>query len=146
MEFPLSGLREYISLNKKWHNVLAFWSFLWTAPATGVPFLDLPSIGWDPYQRSGRGIQQNRYRGSTLIDFETEYRRDITQNGLFGFVVFANMNTVTEPVSHHLSSLHPAGGTGLRVKLNKHSATNIGFDFGISQDNTSYYISLGEAF
>jgi hypothetical protein len=139
-------LREYIALNKKSHNVLAFWSFLWTVPQSGVPYLDLPSIGWDPYQRSGRGIQQNRYRGTTLIDFESEYRRDITDNGLLGFVVFANMNTVTEPVSHRLSSLHPAAGTGIRIKLNKHSNTNIGLDVGFSQDNTSLYLSLGEAF
>jgi outer membrane protein assembly factor BamA len=139
-------LRKYISLDKKTHHVLAFWTYMWTALDSGVPYLDLPSIGWDSYQHSGRGIDQNRYRGKTLLDFEMEYRRDITQNGLFGFVVFANANTVTEPGSHKLSTLHPAVGTGLRIKLNKHSNTNVSFDFGVSSDNTSYIISLGEAF
>ncbi len=141
-------LRKYISFNKfnKKRNVLAFWSYMWTVLDDGAPYLDLPSIGWDSYQRSGRGIDQNRYRGKSLLYFESEYRRDITDNGLFGFVVFGNLNTVTEPVSHHLSSLHPAAGAGLRIKLNKHSNTNIALDFGFSKNHKSYILSLGEAF
>ncbi|RYZ94653.1 MAG: hypothetical protein EOP47_27445, partial [Sphingobacteriaceae bacterium] len=73
--------RKYISLSgtpstKK--NVLAFWSYYWASLTPGTPYLNLPSIGWDPYQRSGRGIDQNRYRGEEMLYFETEYRRDIT--------------------------------------------------------------------
>ncbi len=139
-------LRKYISLNSKTHNVLAFWSYLWTVLDEGCPYLDLPSIGWDSYQRSGRGIDQNRYRGKTLLYFESEYRRDITANGLFGFVVFGNLTTVTEPVSGRLSSLYPAAGTGLRVKFNKHSSTNVALDCGASPGNVAFILSLGEAF
>ena len=140
-------MRKYISLTStKQQNVLALWTYFWKAFGTGIPYLNLPSIGWDPYQRSGRGIEQNRYRGKSLLYFETEYRRDITANGLLGFVLFANVNSVTEPTGGHFSYWHPAGGTGLRIKFNKSSGTNIAIDYGISEGYSSITIGLGEAF
>lgn len=140
-------MRKYISLtSSKQQNKLAFWTYYWKTFGTGIPYLSLPSIGWDPYQRSGRGIEQNRYRGRGLLYFETEYRRDITANGLFGFVLFANVNSVEEPVTNHFSYWHPAGGTGLRIKFNKSSGTNIAIDYGISEGYSSVTVGLGEAF
>jgi len=140
-------LRKYISLTevgKK--NVLAFWSYYWTTISTGTPYLSLPSIGMDPYQRSGRGIEQNRYRGQSLFYFETEYRRDITKNGLLGFVLFANVNSASQANTRNFTYFNPAGGGGLRVKFNKKSDTNICFDYGFSKDYSSINIALGEAF
>lgn len=141
-------VRKYFSMNpanKNQQNQLAFWSYLWSSLSNKTPYLDLPSIGWDPYNRSGRGIDQNRYRGKTLFYFETEYRRDITENGLLGFVVFANTNTVSGSGSF-LKSWHPAAGTGMRVKFNKGSNTNIGIDYGVSKGYSRVIFSLGEAF
>lgn len=141
-------VRKYLPLNpaqKIQQNTLAFWSYFWTALNNGTPFLDLPSVGWDPYNRSGRGIEQNRYRGKSLLYLESEYRRDITRNGLLGFVVFANANTVTGSGSF-FSSWHPAAGTGLRIKFNKGSNTNIGIDYGASKGYSSVMFNLGEAF
>lgn len=139
--------RRYIHFgDEKQHNVLAFWGFYWTTLSRKTPYLDLPSIGWDPNTRSGRGIEQNRFRGKGLIDIEAEYRRDITRNGLLGFVVFANANTVTKPENYRFTGLHPATGAGLRVKFNKKSQTNIAFDYGISRYGSRFNINLGEAF
>lgn len=141
-------VRKYIPLNptnRNQQNTMAFWSYYWTALTNKVPYLDLPGIGWDPYNRSGRGIEQNRYRGKSLLYFESEYRRDITRNGLLGFVLFANVNTVSGSDTF-LSSWHPAGGTGLRIKFNKGSNTNIGIDYGLSKGYSSVMFSLGEAF
>jgi hypothetical protein len=141
-------LRKYVSLdpaNPYQQNKLAFWSYLWTVLNKNSPYLDLPNIGGDPYNRSGRGIDQNRYRGKTLFYLETEYRRDITQNGLFGFVVFANTNTVSGSGSL-FTSWHPAIGAGLRIKYNKGSNTNIGIDYGMSKGFSSIMLNLGEAF
>jgi hypothetical protein len=141
-------VRKYFSLNKaqpNQQNTIAFWSYLWTSLSNKTPYLDLPSIGWDPYNRSGRGIDQNRYRGKTLFYFETEYRRDITDNGLLGFVVFANTNTLSGSGTF-FTSWHPAAGTGLRVKFNKGSNTNIGIDYGFSKSYSNVIFSLGEAF
>lgn len=138
--------RKYISLADKGQNVLAVWAYVWTTLGSSAPYLNLPAIGWDADQKSGRGIYSRRYAGNTLLYLETEYRRDITANGLFGLVVFANVNTVTEPGTRRFAYLHPAAGTGLRIKFNKKSATNIGIDFGVSKGYSSVYFSLGEAF
>ena len=141
-------LRKYLPLNPSnpnQQNTLALWTYYWKMLNSKAPYLNLPSIGWDPYNRSGRGIDQNRYRGRTLFYMESEYRRDITANGLFGFVVFTNVNTVSGSGSL-FTSWHPAGGAGLRIKFNKGSNTNIGIDFGVSSGYKSIMLNLGEAF
>ncbi len=139
-------LRRYLAFNKQRQDVLALWAYYWTVLNSDVPYLDLPSIGWDSYQRSGRGIDQNRYRGSGLVDLEAEYRRDITEDGLFGFVVFANLNAVTEQNKYQFKYWHPAAGVGLRIKFNKLSGTNVAIDYAVSKGYSSFYINLGEVF
>jgi outer membrane protein assembly factor BamA len=140
--------RKYIAFNTKPHqqNTLTLWSYFWSGLNDNTPYLNLPSIGWDPYNKSGRGVDQNRYRGKGLFYMESEYRRDITNNGLFGFVVFANATSVTEQEDNKFKKLHPAVGTGLRIKFNKTSNTNIAIDYGISQGYSGFAINLGEAF
>jgi hypothetical protein len=140
-------IRRYISFSEPKKNMIALWGFYWTALQSHTPFLDLPSIGWDTYQqRSGRGFAQNRYRGNRLLYFETEYRRDITADGLFGFVLFSNLNSISEPVTNQFSYIHIAAGGGLRLKLNKHSGTNICLDYGVSSHYSAVYLNLGETF
>jgi len=142
-----ADFRKYVSLtNSGPKNELAFWTYYWTTLTTGAPYLDLPTIGMDPYNRSGRGIQQNRFRGKRLIYFESEYRRDITRNGLLGFVVFANINSASQLINNRFEYWNPAAGTGLRVKFNKKSDTNICIDYGFSKDFSSVVLGLGEAF
>jgi len=140
-------IRKYVSVshtNEK--NLFAFWTYFWTSLTPGTPYLDLPAIGMDPYQRSGRGIDQNRFRGQRLFYFETEYRRDITANGLLGLVLFANINSVTQPNTNRFVYWNPAGGGGIRIKFNKKSDTNIGIDYGFSRDYSALLLNLGEAF
>ena len=140
-------IRKYVPFSHQHQNMLAFWSFYWTVLGSKAPYLDLPSIGWDPYQqRSGRGFDQNRYRGNGLLDLEAEYRRDLTANGLLGFVLFGNINSVTEPVNNQFAYFHPAAGAGLRIKFNKHSQTNIAIDYGVSKGFSRIYLNLGETF
>jgi hypothetical protein len=143
-----ADVRKYISLNPAkptQQNTLAFWSYFWTVFNGDAPYLDLPAIGWDPYNRSGEGIEQSRYRGKSLFYLESEYRRDITSNGLLGFVVFTNVNTVSG-TGTLFKSWHPAAGTGLRIKFNKASNTNIVIDYALSKDYGSIFFNLGEAF
>jgi len=141
-------MRKYFALNPSnpsQQNTLAVWTYFWTVLNNKTPYLDLPSINMDPYNRSGRGMEQNRYRGKSLFYLEGEYRRDITDNGLLGFVVFTNVNSVSGSGSL-FTSWHPAAGTGLRLKFNKISNTNVGMDYGFSKGYSSIVFSLGEAF
>jgi hypothetical protein len=140
-------VRKYVALsNERKKNILAIWAYYWTTFSAGAPYLDLPSIGWDGYNTSGRGIQQNRYRGQGLIDLEAEYRRDLTENGLFGFVVFANANSVTEQANRNFKYVNPAAGAGFRIKFNRGSDSNIALDYAFSKGYRTFYIGLGEAF
>jgi outer membrane protein assembly factor BamA len=139
--------RKYIPFSRRRQDMLALWGYYWSVLDGNVPYFDLPSIGWDPYQqRSGRGFPQNRYRGNSLVYAEAEYRRDLTSNGLLGFVLFANANSVTEPNTDNFMYVHPAAGAGLRIKFNKRSGTNIAIDCGLSKHYTGVYINLGETF
>jgi hypothetical protein len=139
--------RKYISLSTgPRKSILAFWTYYWTVFSTPAPFLDLPAIGMDPYNRSGRGIQQNRYRGKRLIYFEGEYRKDVSRNGLFGIVVFTNLNSAAQPDDNRFKNWNPAAGSGLRIKFNKKSDTNVCIDYGLSKDYSSITLALGEAF
>lgn len=142
-------LRKYFSLNggekPDQQNTIAFWTFLWLNSNTGTPYLDLPSIGWDEYNRSARGFYQNRYRGNALYYLEAEYRRDITDNGLFGFVVFSNVNTVSGSGTF-FKSWHPAAGSGLRIKFSKASNTNFDIDYAFSNGYQKVLFNFSEAF
>ena len=142
----LIDVRKYFPFDKHRQNLLAFWSYYWAVTQGKAPYLDLPSIGWDYYSRSGRGIEQNRYRGRRLFYFESEYRRDISRNGFWGFVLFANLHSVSEYEGNQFVYWHPAAGTGLRIKFNKISRSNIGLDFAMSKDFSTVYLTLGEAF
>lgn len=138
--------RKYIGFSDRGQNMLGIWSYYWTTLGSNAPYFMLPAIGTEPYQRSGRGIYPMRYVAKSLFYVETEYRRDITHDGLFGFVAFANMTTASEPESHQYSYLHPAAGAGLRIKFNKHSGSNIGIDYGVSKHYNAIYFNLGETF
>jgi hypothetical protein len=144
-----TDVRKYLQLNKpskpNQQNTLAFWTFLWLNSNTGTPYLDLPSTGWDEYNRSARGFYQNRYRGNALYYFETEYRRDITDNGLFGFVVFSNINTVSGSGTM-FRSWHPAEGLGLRTKFSKASNTNFAIDYAFSKNYSTVLFNFSETF
>jgi hypothetical protein len=138
--------RKYFPFDKSRQNLLGFWSYYWAVTNGRAPYLDLPSIGWDNYSKSGRGFEQNRYRSRRIFYLESEYRRDISRNGFWGFVLFANLHTVSEYHSNQFVYWHPAAGAGLRIKFNKISRTNIGIDFGVSKDYATVYLSLGEVF
>ncbi len=142
-----ADFRKYIALtNSGPKNMLAFWAFYWTVLGTAAPYLELPAIGMDPYNRSARGIEQNRFRGKKLADFESEYRRDITANGLLGFVLFGSASSAAQLQSNRFEYWNPAGGAGLRIKFNKKSDTNICVDYGLSKDFSTFIVGLGEAF
>jgi len=138
--------RKYIRLSPSSNNVLAIWSMA-AFTAGNVPYLDLPNTGWDMYNNSGRGYAVGRYRGRDMLYLEGEYRFGITKNGLLGGVVFANGESFTEYPSNRFERIAPAAGTGLRIKLNKYSNTNLCIDYGVGVGGShGFFVNLGELF
>ncbi len=127
-------------------NMLAIRQFLWTVFNSPAPYLDLPTLAGDTYNSSGRGFPLNRFRGKSLYYAEAEYRRNLTSNGLFGFVAFVNANTVSGPESSFFRTWNFGSGVGARIKFNKNAGTNIAIDYGVSRHHHGVHLSLGEVF
>lgn len=139
--------RKYFKLSSKSDNILAFWNYNWFTFNGNAPYLDLPSTGWDAYANMGRGYIQSRLRGKNLMYLEAEYRFKITQNGLLGGVIFTNVQTVTDWPSNKFQVYYPAVGTGIRIKINKYSGTNLAIDYAIGVNGSQgIFINLGEVF
>ena len=85
--------RTYQSYGKVNKHVFAFWLYGNFAVAGKAPYLSLPATGWDKYEKSGRGYSAGRFRGNGLMYGEFEYRIPLSNNGLFGAVVFINGTT-----------------------------------------------------
>lgn len=140
-------VRKYYRFPRNSENIIAFWSFNWLTLGGNPPYLDLPSTGWDPYNNTGRGYIQGRFRGKNMLYLESEYRFKISKNGLFGGVLFINAQSFSELATNRFEVIWPAGGGGLRFKFNKHSKTNIAIDYGFGAGGSQgFFVNLGEVF
>lgn len=139
--------RKYISFPTGSKNILAFWSYNVFTIKGKQPYLDLPSTASDNYTNTGRGYIQGRFRGDKFVFSESEYRFGITENGFLGGVIFANMQSVSEQQGKPLNNFLPGYGAGIRIKLSKHSNTNVAIDYGIGQGGSKgIFMNLGEVF
>jgi len=143
----LMDFRKYFKVSPdRNNNILAFWSIL--AFTNGnVPYLDLPYTASDTYKNSGRGYPEQRFRGRNELYLEGEYRFGITKNGLLGGVVFTNAETFSEFQTNRFVKIAPAAGTGIRIKINKHSDTNVCIDYAYGiYGSRGIFVNLGEDF
>ena len=139
--------RKYIKLSPHSDNVLAFWNLDWFTFGGNAPYFDLPSTGWDVYSNTGRGYIQSRLRGPGMLYFETEYRFKLTKNGLFGGVIFANAESVSEIATKRFETVLPGEGLGLRIKLNKISGANLSIDYGFGTSGSQgFFFNISEVF
>jgi len=148
-------LRKFIKLHPNERHILALWSYNWFTFGGKAPYFDLPSTGWDTYSNTGRGYIQGRLRGDNFIYVESEYRVTITKNGLFGGVVFANAQSVsnyppTNPnnlLSDRFTTVLPAAGLGIRIKINKVSKVNFALDYAWGMGGSrGFFFNLSEVF
>ena len=128
-----------------------YWLFGFGAPWSlldPVPYLALPAITWDTYNRSGRGYIQGRFRGKNMVYEEAEFRFRISKDGLFGGVVFANFTTASNPFTGQkvFDAFAPGYGFGLRIMMNKKDRTNIAMDYGRGDGFSGVYFNIREAF
>lgn len=140
-------LRRYVPFPKGSQNILAFWSYNWFTFGGNAPYLDLPATAWDASSNLGRGYIQGRFRSKNLVYLESEYRFRISRNGLFGGVVFANAQSVTDWPSNNFNAIAVGAGTGMRFKFNKHSRANVCIDYAFGQGGSQgMFVNLGEVF
>ncbi len=138
--------RLYPHLPSRSRNVLAFWLYGWMTFGK-APYLNLPSNGWDMYGRGSRGYLQGRIRGTNQIYVECEYRWALTRDGLWGMVAFLNGTGTANPESGIFERPDYAAGTGLRLKFNKRSNTNLAIDYGWGKSSShGFFLGMSEVF
>ena len=143
--------RDYIHLSKvRPRHQIGFWTYGWFVTSGKVPFLDLPSIGWDQFGRSGRAYSQGRFRGENMMYGEIEYRVPLQKNKeTFGAVLFTNFTTVGNSMGDIglFEYIDVGYGIGLRVMINKESRANLALDLAFWEYGASgFYLGINEVF
>jgi hypothetical protein len=143
--------RTYLGLSKhRPDHLIGFWYFGQFTEKGTVPYLGLPSIGWDMYNRNGRGYIQGSIRGVNFIYGETEYRFPISRHtGILGGVLFVNATTASsdDKTRALFEYIDPAAGFGLRVMFNRKTLSNLSVDCGFGKNGTiGIYFNLNETF
>ncbi len=144
-----SDFRAYkkIAPQSKASGVLAFWAYSTLTLSGKPPYLNLPATANDTYANAGRGYVQGRFRGKNQLYAEVEYRFQLSKNGLFGGVVFANAQSYSEITTKRFEVIAPAAGAGLRIKMNKYSKLNLALDYGFGKNGShGFFANLGEVF
>lgn len=132
--------RYYYSFKGKRGNLIA--TRLFGEQAIGnVPYLVEPMSG---RYFTTRGFVQGRYRGKTYLCAEVEYRRLVWRR--FGYVLFSNIHTISEP-NGSIQYVNPAAGAGIRFMLNTANRINIRMDYARGlNDNGGLYFQITEVF
>lgn len=142
-----ADFRHYVSFPKNSKNILAFWNLNWLTFNGKAPYFDLPSTLWDTYDNAGRTFIQGRFRGKSMLYFETEYRFNILRNELLGGAIFANTQSFTSFSNKQFSKLLPGYGGSLRIKVNKKSNVYFILSYGAGIGGSKgFFFNLGEVF
>jgi hypothetical protein len=147
----LLDYRHYFNLSeRRKRHLIALWgigNFLVTG---NLPYMNLPSIGWDMFGRSGRAYAQGRFRGESMAYTEAEYRFPLQKNKeTFGGTVFVNAASFSSRDTNEklFQQFNPGYGLGLRVMINKQNRTTITADYGWGQKgNSGFYLNVNESF
>ncbi len=143
--------RNYFNLQKERpRHLIGVWTYGWFVTSGDVPYMDLPSVGWDQFGRSGRAYTQGRFRGEDLVYGEVEYRFPLQkQKETLGGVVFLNGTSGSSRTGDIdlMQYLDLGYGLGLRVMLNKKSRANLNIDFAWGKYGAKgFYLGLNEVF
>ena len=145
--------RNYFDLTNDHKNMLAFWVYGSFQTSGSLPYMNLPSIGYDQYSSSGRGYTQGSIKGQSLMYTEIEYRRKLfgTANNpdKWGIVIFGNLTTASSKDGNIglFKYIDPAGGAGIRFMANPKSRTTLALDYAVGKRNSSgIYLGLNELF
>ncbi|MBW2005193.1 MAG: hypothetical protein JRI72_11410 [Deltaproteobacteria bacterium] len=82
---------------------------------------------------------------NNVIAFKTEYRMPLYWR--FGFAAFTGFGQVTNKIENiEFGEFKPSGGLALRIALIPEQRVNLRIDIGMGKDDSSFDISIMEAF
>jgi hypothetical protein len=143
--------RTYVRVSEtRPDHLVGFWYIGQFTRKGDVPYLGLPAIGWDMYNRTGRGYIQGSIRGVNFLYGESEYRFPISRyTGILAGVVFANVTTASsdDDTRKLFEYFDPAVGAGIRVMFNRKTLSNLAVDVGFGKGGEmGVYFNLNETF
>lgn len=143
--------RHYFPLNeKRKRHLIGVWGFGQFLVYGDLPYMGLPSIGYDMFGRTGRAYAQGRFRGESKLYSEAEYRFPLQKNkDTFGGTLFVNAASFSSKMDNEklLAAINPGYGLGFRVMINKENRTTISADYGFGQKgNSGFYLNINESF
>ncbi len=147
----LLDYRHYFNLSEsRKRHLIALWGYGNFLVSGNLPYMNLPSLGWDMFGRQGRAYAQGRFRGESMVYSEAEYRFPLQKNKeTFGGTVFVNAASFSSRTTNEklLEYINPGYGMGLRVMINKKNRTTITADYGFGQKgNSGFYLNVNETF
>lgn len=142
--------RTFHSLSeKRKRHLLGFWLFGQHLTSGTLPYLNLPAVGYDQRNRSGRAYTFGRFRGEDLFYTEGEYRFPISKcSGILGGVLFLNTTSTSDRFkgTNLFQHFQWAYGTGLRIMLDKKTRTNLTIEAAFGRKSSGFYINATETF
>ncbi|MBB6327697.1 hypothetical protein FHS59_003340 [Algoriphagus iocasae] len=147
----LLDYRHYFNLSeKRKRHLIGVWGLANFLVSGDLPYMSLPSIGYDMFGRSGRGYAQGRFRGESMVYSEVEYRFPLQKNKeTFGGTLFFNSSSYGSKLTDErlFEKINAAYGVGLRVMINKENRTTISADYGFGRKgNSGFYLNVNESF
>lgn len=107
-----------------------------------VPFHRMPVLGGAGLLR---GYYEGRFRDRQLAAFQVEDRIPVA--GRFGAALFAGAGQVAGTVSRFRTDrFHLSWGWGARVVLSREDSLVLRLDQGYGEDQSGFYLSIGEAY
>ena len=107
-----------------------------------APFNALSLLGGS---RRLRGYYEGRYRDQNVALAQAELRVDVYKR--LGAVVFGGVGTLgDEQALLRLNEPKGAYGAGLRFTANRRDHLNVRLDYGLGQQSSGFYLTVGEAF
>jgi outer membrane protein assembly factor BamA len=145
--------RKYFDLTKNHHNMLCFWGIGNFLTSGVMPYNDLPALGEDQYNKSGRGYTVGRFRGQDLVYGEVEFRKHLASTkkspDFLGMVVFFNAVTASNSYADIklFDYVNIGGGAGIRIMASKNARTKLGIDYAWGNYGSSgFYLRMNETF
>jgi outer membrane protein assembly factor BamA len=136
-----AGFSHYIGLDEVGKHLFCY-RVHYVHSQGDVPFDQLPSLN----SGTNRGYYSGRFRDENKLEGNLEYRFYATKH--FGMAFFLDGGRVFESGESYeraiFKQLHPAVGAGVRIKIPPQIIFRI--DWGISEEQSNFYFTLGESF
>ncbi|QKG51929.1 BamA/TamA family outer membrane protein [Hymenobacter sp. BRD67] len=134
-----ADVSEYHALGQ--HTILAV-NYFGSFTVGTAPFNALSLLGGS---RRLRGYYEGRYRDQNVALVQTELRFDVYKR--LGAVAFGGVGTLgDEQTLLRLREPKGAYGGGLRFTANRRDHLNVRLDYGLGQQSSGFYLTVGEAF